>query len=71
MNLVNGNLTLKAMMDRSSQYLILSDIYNNIMYIMQIIKNDDETQVFIKSVSEFLLPCSILSFEIVDTGKFR
>lgn len=66
---LNGNLTLKACLDKSAQYLILSDIYNRILYIMQIIKTEDESQAFIKSVSEFLLPCSVLSFDVVETGK--
>ncbi|XP_026469529.1 enhancer of mRNA-decapping protein 4 homolog, partial [Ctenocephalides felis] len=68
---LNGNLTLKACLDKSAQYLILSDIYNRIMYIMQIIKTEDESQAFIKSVSEFLLPCSVLSFDVVETGLLK
>ncbi|KAK7869897.1 hypothetical protein R5R35_013695 [Gryllus longicercus] len=62
------NIALKAGLDLGAGYLLLSDIYNKLLYIFQIYKNSDETCAYIQSVSEFSLPYPILSFGIVDAG---
>ncbi|XP_058807631.1 enhancer of mRNA-decapping protein 4 [Phymastichus coffea] len=62
---------LKASLDLAAGYLLLSDIYNKVLYIMSISKDNDEAMACINTVSEFLLPYPILSFAIVDAGQRR
>lgn len=66
-------LFLKARLDMTGQYLLLSDINNRIMYILQLEKNDTEREATVSSISEFLLSAPILSFCITsaDICKFR
>ncbi|OAD54594.1 Enhancer of mRNA-decapping protein 4, partial [Eufriesea mexicana] len=59
---------LKAGLDLSAGYLLLSDIYNKALYILSVIKNINEDTASITTISEFLLPYPILSFGIVDAG---
>jgi enhancer of mRNA-decapping protein 4 len=62
---------LKARLDLAAGYLLLSDIYNKILYILSITKDSEEAVAFINTVSEFPLPYPILSFAIVDAGQRR
>ncbi|KAJ8686594.1 hypothetical protein QAD02_022388 [Eretmocerus hayati] len=62
---------LKASLDLAAGYLLLSDIYNKVLYILSISKDSDEAMACINTVSEFLLPYPILSFAIVDAGQRR
>ena len=62
---------LKARLDLAAGYLLLSDIYNKVLYILSITKDSDEAVACINTVSEFLLPYPILSFAIVDAGQRR
>lgn len=62
---------LKARLDLAAGYLLLSDIYNKVLYILSISKDSEEAMACINTVSEFLLPYPILSFAIVDAGQRR
>lgn len=62
---------LKARLDLAAGYLLLSDIYNKVLYIMSISKDNDEAVACVNTVSEFLLPYPILSLAIVDAGQRR
>ncbi|CAK9806176.1 Enhancer of mRNA-decapping protein 4 [Anthophora quadrimaculata] len=59
---------LKAGLDLSAGYLLLSDIYNKVLYILSLTKDSGEALACASTISEFLLPYPILSFGIVDAG---
>ncbi|XP_076751007.1 enhancer of mRNA-decapping protein 4 homolog Ge-1 [Xylocopa sonorina] len=59
---------LKAGLDFSAGYLLLSDIYNKVLYILSLRKDSGEALASVSTISEFLLPYPILSFGIVDAG---
>ena len=59
---------LKAGLDLSAGYLLLSDIYNKVLYILSLTKDSGEAVASVRTISEFLLPYPILSFGIVDAG---
>lgn len=86
----NGQpLAFKAEIDRTSSYLILSDMTNRQMYVLQILKenalghlngnnhqNGDEavggvSRVFVKSIAEFDLASSVLSYGISNASIRR
>lgn len=82
-------LAFKAEIDRTSSYLILSDMTNRQMYVLQILKenalsqNGDDnhngtedasggiSRVFVKSIAEFHLASSILSYGISNASIRR
>lgn len=64
-------IKLKPCLDLASGYLLLSDIYRKVLYVLQLHIGNNETLALILSVSEFLLPYPILSFGIVDAGIRR
>ena len=60
---------LKARLDLAGSYLLLSDIYNKVLYILGISNDRDEATAIINTISEFLLPYPIISFAIVEAGQ--
>ncbi|KAL7029654.1 hypothetical protein ACKWTF_006305 [Chironomus riparius] len=78
-------LSLKAEIDRTSSYLILNDMTNRQLYVLQILKenalsqNGDEmngndaaiARVFIKSIAEFHLASTVLSYGISNASIRR
>ncbi|XP_044750702.1 enhancer of mRNA-decapping protein 4 [Coccinella septempunctata] len=58
------HLFFKIGIDHSGQYVVMSDINNRILYVMQIQRSDAEKLVAVKSISQFLLPATFLSFHI-------
>lgn len=62
-------LALKAGLDQSAKYLLLSDIHRRVLFILHFDNNNDDTSIYCKKISEFFLPSPILSFGIVDAGK--
>ncbi|KAG7311850.1 hypothetical protein JYU34_002932 [Plutella xylostella] len=64
-----STLGLKAMLDTSASYLILSDSKNKSLFILHMARDSDDTTAYCKSISEFLLPYPVLSFCIVDAGE--
>ncbi|XP_015110545.1 enhancer of mRNA-decapping protein 4 [Diachasma alloeum] len=59
---------LKAGLDLASGFLLMSDIANKALYILSLSKDTTDSVACVASISEFLLPYSILSFAIVDAG---
>lgn len=88
---VGQPLAFKAEIDRTSQFLILSDMSNRQMYVLQILKenalnhqngsnehqNGEEcatggiSRVFVKSIAEFHLASTILSYGISNASIRR
>lgn len=62
---VPSSISLKAGIDLSADFIMLSDINNRVLYVLQLEK---ENSARVCAVSEFLLPNPILSFGIVDAG---
>lgn len=60
---------LKAGLDLSAGYLLLSDIYNKVLYVLNVTKDKGEALAGINTISQFLLPSPMLSFAIVDAGQ--
>ncbi|KAL0273960.1 UNVERIFIED_CONTAM: hypothetical protein PYX00_006513 [Menopon gallinae] len=63
-----SRMYLKAGLDFGARHLVLSDIYNQVIYVLRIHVDEKETTAFITSASEFVLPFSVLTFGIVDAG---
>lgn len=64
----NKGIVLKAGLDLGAGHLLLSDIYNKVLYIFQISKDKLDSVAYISSASEMFLQSPILSFGIVDAG---
>ncbi|XP_034237010.1 enhancer of mRNA-decapping protein 4 isoform X4 [Thrips palmi] len=63
-----GTISLKAGIDLSGDFIMLSDINNRVLYVLQLEKDVQTDLARVCAVSEFLLPNPILSFGIVDAG---
>ncbi|XP_059507615.1 enhancer of mRNA-decapping protein 4 isoform X2 [Stegostoma tigrinum] len=63
--------SLKASLDLSAEYLILSDIQRKVLYVMELHQNQDEGKAHFVSISEFLLTHPVLSFGIQDVSRCR
>ncbi|XP_045535054.1 enhancer of mRNA-decapping protein 4 [Papilio machaon] len=68
---INGEPTLglKAMLDYSSSYLLLSDFKARSLYVLSMASDVNDAMAYCKSISEFLLPYPVLSFCIVDAEE--
>ncbi|CAH1389032.1 unnamed protein product [Nezara viridula] len=64
----NRRLKLKACVDLSAGFIFVSDMFHRVLYVLELEKNDNETIPFVRTVTEFMLPCPVLSFAIVDAG---
>lgn len=64
----NRRLKLKACVDLSAGFIFVSDMFHRVLYVLELEKKDNETVPFVKTVTEFMLPCPVLSFAIVDAG---
>ncbi|XP_068621087.1 enhancer of mRNA-decapping protein 4 [Battus philenor] len=62
-------LGLKAMLDTSASYLLLSDFKARSLYVLNMARDADDSMAYCKSISEFLLPYPVLSFCIVDAEE--
>ncbi|KAK9510735.1 hypothetical protein O3M35_005461 [Rhynocoris fuscipes] len=67
-NISTAAKKLKAAIDLTAGYILLSDMYYRLLYVLELQKNGNETLPFVRSISEFKLPYPILSFGIVDAG---
>ncbi|XP_048461646.1 enhancer of mRNA-decapping protein 4 isoform X1 [Rhincodon typus] len=63
--------SLKASLDLSAEYLILSDVQRKVLYVMELHQNQDEGKAHFVSISEFLLTHPVLSFGIQDVSRCR
>ncbi|XP_071959655.1 enhancer of mRNA-decapping protein 4-like [Antedon mediterranea] len=61
--------SLKAKLDLTASYIVMSDIKRKVLYILQVHQNDEKGTAHISSVSEFLLTQPMLSFYVVDASK--
>ncbi|CAH0726350.1 unnamed protein product, partial [Brenthis ino] len=67
--LSGDSLGMKAMLDTSANYLLLSDFKTRSLYVLNMARDSDDTMAYCKSISEFLLPYPVLSFCIVDADE--
>ncbi|CAK1549577.1 unnamed protein product [Leptosia nina] len=63
------SLGMKAQLDISASYLLLSDFKTRSLYVLNMRRDDEDTIAYCKSVSEFLLPYQVLGFCIVDAEE--
>ncbi|XP_033125273.1 enhancer of mRNA-decapping protein 4-like isoform X2 [Anneissia japonica] len=61
--------SLKAKLDLTASYIIMSDIKRKVLYILQIYQNAEVGTAHISSISEFLLTQPMLSFFVVDASQ--
>ncbi|BES88647.1 Enhancer of mRNA-decapping protein [Nesidiocoris tenuis] len=59
---------LKAAIDLSAGYILLSDMYLRLLYVLELKKDGSSIQPYVQTITEFKLPCPILSFGIADAG---
>ncbi|KAG8437789.1 hypothetical protein GDO86_008481, partial [Hymenochirus boettgeri] len=62
---------LKASLDLSAEFLILTDVQRKVLYVMKLIQNQDHGRALFTSISEFLLTHPVLSFGIQDVLHCR
>merc|ERR1719483_1971289 len=62
-------MALKAVLDLSAQYLLLSDIHRKIVYVLKLEIKDDKARFV--SVSEFETPSPFLSMAMLEAGVKR
>ncbi|XP_004913558.1 enhancer of mRNA-decapping protein 4 isoform X2 [Xenopus tropicalis] len=62
---------LKASLDLSAEFLILTDVQRKVLYVMELKQNQDEGKATFTSISEFLLTHPVLSFGIQDVNHCR
>lgn len=59
---------LKASVDLSAGYIFVSDMFRKILFVLELEKDNNETVPFVRTATEFKLPCPVLSFAIVEAG---
>ncbi|XP_074488218.1 enhancer of mRNA-decapping protein 4 isoform X2 [Sebastes fasciatus] len=63
--------SLKASLDLSSEYLILTDVQRKVLYVMELRQDLDKGKANFTAVSEFLLTHPVLSFGVRDVAHSR
>ncbi|KAM6057783.1 enhancer of mRNA-decapping protein 4 isoform 2-T2 [Chlamydotis macqueenii] len=63
--------SLKVCLDLSAEYLILSDVQRKVLYVMELMQNQEEGKAYFSSISEFLLTHPVLSFGIQAVSRCR
>ncbi|KFO86777.1 Enhancer of mRNA-decapping protein 4, partial [Buceros rhinoceros silvestris] len=63
--------SLKVCLDLSAEYLILSDVQRKVLYVMELMQNQEEGKAHFSSISEFLLTHPVLSFGIQAVSRCR
>uniref|UniRef100_A0A8C6Y1K0 Enhancer of mRNA-decapping protein 4 n=1 Tax=Naja naja TaxID=35670 RepID=A0A8C6Y1K0_NAJNA len=63
--------SLKVCLDLSAEYLILSDVQRKVLYVMELVQNQEEGKAYFSSISEFLLTHPVLSFGIQMVSRCR
>ncbi|KPP66397.1 enhancer of mRNA-decapping protein 4-like [Scleropages formosus] len=63
--------SMKAVLDLSAEYLILSDVQRKVLYVMELQQNQERGQAGFTAVSEFLLTHPVLSFGLQDVSRSR
>ncbi|XP_069596225.1 enhancer of mRNA-decapping protein 4 isoform X2 [Ranitomeya imitator] len=62
---------LKASLDLSAEFLILTDVHRKVLYVIELYQNQENGSAAFTSVSEFLLTHPVLSFGIQDVSRCR
>lgn len=62
---------LKVRIDLTASFILLSDINNRILYVLQILKNEEERLASAVIISEFLLPAPFMSFCIANAATSK
>ncbi|XP_004944119.1 enhancer of mRNA-decapping protein 4 isoform X2 [Gallus gallus] len=63
--------SLKVCLDLSAEYLILSDVQRKVLYVMELMQNQEKGKAYFSSISEFLLTHPVLSFGIQAVSRCR
>uniref|UniRef100_A0A8B9LNM4 Enhancer of mRNA-decapping protein 4 n=1 Tax=Astyanax mexicanus TaxID=7994 RepID=A0A8B9LNM4_ASTMX len=63
--------SLKASLDLSAECLILSDVQRKVLYVMELLQDQDKGRASFTAVSEFLLTHPVLSFGVQDVSRAR
>uniref|UniRef100_A0A671VES5 Enhancer of mRNA-decapping protein 4 n=1 Tax=Sparus aurata TaxID=8175 RepID=A0A671VES5_SPAAU len=63
--------SLKASLDLSSEYLILTDVQRKVLYVMELRQDLEKGKATFTAVSEFLLTHPVLSFGVRDVTHSR
>ncbi|KAA8590538.1 hypothetical protein FQN60_014472 [Etheostoma spectabile] len=63
--------SLKASLDLSAQYLILTDVQRKVLYVMELRQDLEKGKASFTAVSEFLLTHPVLSFGVRDVSHSR
>uniref|UniRef100_A0A3Q0S4P3 Enhancer of mRNA-decapping protein 4 n=1 Tax=Amphilophus citrinellus TaxID=61819 RepID=A0A3Q0S4P3_AMPCI len=63
--------SLKASLDLSAEYLILTDVQRKVLYVMELRQDLDKGKANFTAVSEFLLTHPVLSFGVRDVTLSR
>ncbi|XP_077372595.1 enhancer of mRNA-decapping protein 4 [Festucalex cinctus] len=63
--------SLKASLDLSAEYLILSDVQRKVLYVMELRQDLEKGKASFTAVSEFLLTHPVLSFGVQDVAQSR
>lgn len=63
--------SLKASLDLSAEYLILTDVQRKVLYVMELRQDLDKGKATFTAVSEFLLTHPVLSFGVRDVSHSR
>lgn len=61
-----GSVVMKAVLDPTAQFIILSDINTRLVYVLNILQTENKAQVV--SVSEFASPGPVLSLSCLSAG---
>ncbi|XP_043096643.1 enhancer of mRNA-decapping protein 4-like [Puntigrus tetrazona] len=63
--------SLKASLDLSAEFLILSDVQRKVLYVMELLQDQEKGRASFTAVSEFLLTHPVLSFGVQDVARAR
>ncbi|KAM9814824.1 enhancer of mRNA-decapping protein 4 isoform 1-T1 [Syngnathus typhle] len=63
--------SLKASLDLSAEYLVLSDVQRKVLYVMELRQDLGKGKASFTAVSEFLLTHPVLSFGVQDVAQSR
>uniref|UniRef100_A0A9J8DIG3 Enhancer of mRNA-decapping protein 4 n=1 Tax=Cyprinus carpio carpio TaxID=630221 RepID=A0A9J8DIG3_CYPCA len=63
--------SLKASLDLSAEFLILSDVQRKVLYVMELLQDQEKGCASFTAISEFLLTHPVLSFGIQDVARAR
>uniref|UniRef100_A0AAY4EUJ7 Enhancer of mRNA-decapping protein 4 n=1 Tax=Denticeps clupeoides TaxID=299321 RepID=A0AAY4EUJ7_9TELE len=63
--------SLKASLDLSAEYLILSDVQRKVLYVMELHQDQEKGRATFIAISEFLLTHPVLSFGVQDVSRSR